>query len=166
MQWALYVLALVIAYLAHTTLPPAWIPGWLDLLLVIALVCGLAAPAAEARLAGWLAGFAQDVGTVGPLGLHAFALGAAVLLLTLMRDAVNRTLWWVRWLLAFVAAIPTQIVVSIHYRYYQFVETSWWSLITSSLATALAAALIAATITGLPAMLGRKRRGRPAHARW
>ncbi len=166
MLWALYVLALVLAYLAHTTVPPTWMPEWLDLLLVIALVCGLTAPAAEARLAGWITGLAQDIGTVGPLGLHAFTLGLAALLLTLMRDAVNRTLWWVRSLLAFVAAVPAQVIIVIHYRYYQFVESSWWSLLSSALLTAIAAAVIAATITGLPSMMGRKRRRRSAPARW
>ena len=164
MPWGLFTLALLVTYVLQTAALARFAPEWLDLLLVLALICGLTAPAIEARLAGWLVGFAQDVGSSGPLGLHALALGLAVFALTQFREMINRELWWVRWLAGFIVAWPAQLIIALHERYWQGVSTSLAALLGQSLATALAASFLAALLLALRALLGRRRRY--SYVRW
>ncbi len=160
MPWTLFGLALAATFLVQTAAMHLAAPRWLDLLLTLALVCGLMAPVADGRLAGWITGFAYDIGGTGPLGLHALALGLAVIIASSLRDMVNRSLWWVRWLIAVVAAVPAQLLVEWHFKYYQGGDFVWSQVLIGS----AAAALLAAVIAGLPAY--SKRRKRHASARW
>jgi rod shape-determining protein MreD len=164
MPWGLFSVALLIVYLLQSAMLGHFAPAWLDLFLAFALLCGLAGPLWEARLAGWIVGLAQDVGTDGPLGIHALALGLTVLLLTRMREAVNRELWWVRWLVGFLVAVPAQLLVQVHDRYFQGAAVSWPHMLGHALLTALVAALLAALAVRLPVLL-RRRRSYSA-ARW
>lgn len=157
MPWGSFSVALLIVYLVQTAILGPFALGWLDLLLALALVGGLHAPATEARLAGWITGLAQDVGTDGPLGIHALALGLAVVLLTSLRELVNRELWWVRWLVGFLVAVPAQLLVQIHDRYLQHAQITWPHMLGQALLTALAAALVAALAVRLPALVRRRR---------
>jgi rod shape-determining protein MreD len=165
MPWGYFALALLGTYVVQTSVLPHFSPQWLDLLVVLALVCGLTAPAAEARLAGWIAGFAQDAGTAGPIGLHAFTLGLAILVLTYLREMVNRQLWWVRGLVAFVVAMPAQLLVHLHIRLYQGASLPMYRIFLESAATAAAAAVLAALLVGLPGAIRRRQR-RHSAARW
>jgi rod shape-determining protein MreD len=156
MSWGLFAVALLIVYLLQTAVLPHVAPQWLDLLLAFALLCGLTAPVADARLAGWIIGLAQDVGGDGALGVHALALGLAVLLLTRLREVVNRELWWVRWLAGLVVSWPTQFLVQLHDRYLQQANLSWPHMLGYTLLTALAASLLAALVLRLPSALRRR----------
>jgi rod shape-determining protein MreD len=157
MPWGLYTVALLLVYLAQSAVLPHFAPQWLDLFLAFALVCGLTAPVADARLAAWIAGLAQDIGGDGPLGIHALALGLAAWLLTCVRELANRELWWVRWLAGFITAAPAQLVLQVHARYYQGAAISWPGMIGYSLLSALAASLLAAAVVRLPTLLRRRR---------
>ncbi|MBP7744579.1 MAG: rod shape-determining protein MreD [Phycisphaerae bacterium] len=164
MSWRLFIVALLVTYVVQTAILKHFAPEWLNLLLVLALVVGLSAPAIDARLAAWIVGFAVDAGTDGPLGLNALALGLAVLGLTYLREMVNRELWWVRWLAAFLVAMPAQLFVRLYEHYADDTALGWLQLIGQALATSLVAALLAALILHLPALLGRRRRY--SAARW
>ncbi len=154
----LFTIALLVTYLLQTAVVPLVGLPDLDLLLVLALVCGLAAPVQEARLAGWITGFVQDVGSASPVGLHALALGLAVLGLTYLREWVNRHVWWARWLIGFVVAWPAQFLVQLHLRFLQGADRPWSRMVLEALVTALIAALLAALLVALPSMFGRRRR--------
>jgi len=158
MRWGPFILILLMAYLLQTALLSHAAPKCVDLLWAVALVCGLTAPAADARLAGWLTGFLQDVGTTGPLGLHALALGLAIMVLTHLRDAVNRELWWVRWLTAALVTLPAQLLIQVHFHYWQGAWGTWWTMLSQSLSTAVVTGLLAALIVGAPRLLHRRRR--------
>ena len=159
MPWGLFSLALLLAYVLQTAVLQHFDNlAWLDLLLALALACGLMAPIAEARLAGWITGLAQDIGTDGPLGLHALAAGLAVLALTALRELVNREVWWVRWLAALAVALPAQLLVQLHDRYLQGAAVTWGLMVGHALETALAAALLAALAPGVSRLLKRRRR--------
>jgi len=158
MRWGLFILALLVVYIAQTAALPLFAPSWVDMLLILALVYGLTAAPTEARLAGWIIGFAQDVGSLGPLGLHALALGLATCGLTYLREAVNRELWWVRGLAAFVVAWPAQLLVLLHMRFLQNAPLSTLRILFDSFATAATAALIAGLLVGLPSVWRRRRR--------
>ncbi len=156
MAWGLFAIALLIVYLLQTTVLPHVAPQWVDLLLAFALLCGLTAPAPDARLAGWIVGLAQDVGGDGALGVHALVLGLAVLLLTRLREVVNRELWWVRWLAGFVVSWPTQLLGELHDRYLQGAAHSWPHMLGYALLTALTASLLAALVLRLPSAFRRR----------
>ncbi|MCK4341346.1 MAG: rod shape-determining protein MreD [Phycisphaerae bacterium] len=165
MPWGIFILALLITYLLQTTVLRLASVEPLDLLLTLALVCGLAAPVQEARLAGWFTGFAQDIGSAGPLGLHALLLGLAVLVLTRLRELVNQHLWWARWLIMFIVAFPAQVLLQLHLRFLQGAHLSWSRMGLDALTTAMLASLLAALLLGLPAVFrGRRHRRHPA--RW
>jgi rod shape-determining protein MreD len=166
MPWWRFAFALLITYLIQTTLLRHIAPPAVDLLVVLALVCAWSAPPVEARLAGWITGFLQDVGSAGPLGLHALALGLMVLLLTYLREHVNREVWWVRWLVGLVAVFPLQLLVHLHQRYWQDAAVSWSRMLAESLATAAATGLLGALVLVLPALLGARRRRFTPHRRW
>jgi rod shape-determining protein MreD len=157
MRWWPFGFALLAAYIVQATLV-GWLKGtayvfeWVDLLLMVALVVGLAAPVAEARLAGWITGLAADFQSVGPMGLYAFAFGLAVYVLTLLREQVNRELWWVRWLAGFIVALPAVLLVRMHERIYQgLLGLSAWRIVELSVMGAAIAALGAALVLALPA---------------
>lgn len=160
MPWGWFSIALLVTYVLQTAAVPYVGVTALDLLLVLALLCGLVAPAQEARLAAWITGFVQDIGTApgSPLGLHALAFGLAVLGLTYLREWVNRHVWWVRWLIAFLVAWPTQFLVHLHTRFLQGADLPWSRMVLEALVTALLAALLAALLVALPTALGRRRR--------
>lgn len=169
MRWGVYLLLLLLAWVLQSTLLPLLGVRWLDLLLVLALVYGLAAPVADARLAAWFTGLAQDLASSGPLGLHAFVLGLAVLGLTYVREWVNHNLWWARWLVAFSVAWPAQLVLCLHQRFLQDAPESaltWGRIISDALLVSVVAALLAAAILGLPMLVGRRRHRRRPAPRW
>ena len=130
----------------------------LDLMLVLALVYGLLAPVNDARLAGWIIGLATDLMTEGPIGIYALALGLTALLVTLLRETMNRRLWWVRLLIGLLAAVPGQLLVLLHLRFIQGAQVgAWWEMLWSAVILSAAAALLAALITSLPRLAPRHR---------
>ena len=80
------------------------------------------------------------------------------LALTWLRELVNRDVWWVRWLVAFVVALPAQFLVRLHDRYLQGALLTWGQMVGQALETALAASLLAALAPGVPKLLRRRRR--------
>ncbi len=168
MRWGLFAVALLVTFIVQTTVLRSLGGSPCDLLLTLALVSGLIAPPREARLAAWLTGLAQDMGTGGfrsPLGLYALSLGLAGWLLTHLREQVNRHLWWARWVIAFAAAVPSQILVRVHLRFLQGEVLSWWQIIGQALVSSAAAGLLAAIVAGVPAAYRRYRQRRTA-LRW
>ncbi len=163
MPWSLYAVGLLAAFLLQTAVLPLLPLDAVDLLLTLALICGLAAPVPEARLAGWGAGFVKDLDTDGPLGLHAVLCGLAVLLLTVVRAQLNLQLWWVRWLLATAVAWPVELAARLHQALTLGTSASVGGLVLGSLLTAVVAGLLAALLLALP---GRAPRRRASHRRW
>lgn len=163
MGWLALTLSLIVAYLFQTTVftPADW-P--VDLFLVVALVAGLSAPTPDARLAAWFSGLAADLGTVGPIGVHALALGLTGLLLTQLRSTVNEYLWWARFWVALLAAIPGHILILLHLRYFQADLSLTWMdfFLPAGLPIAAGAA---ALITQLSVFRQRRRRQSLASAR-
>ncbi len=166
MRWTLFIFALLIVFLVQTT--ALRFIGWpaLDLLLALALICGLAAPAPDARLAGFFVGFAQDLDASGPVGLHALALGLAALLLTWLREVVNLQVWWVRWLISFLAGFPAVLLVRLHQRFAQGAAFTWLEMLGSAALTAAVAAVLATIVLGLPTALKHRRRRRRPMPGW
>jgi cell shape-determining protein MreD len=166
MAWGAFAIALVLAYLVQTGVA-ALIPlPSFDPFLVLALLVGLLAPTYDARIAAWIAGFVQDLGSADALGIHAFTLGLTGLLLTHLREIVNVRVWWVRGLAALVAAWPGQLIYLLHLNYWAGVgAVSLGDVVVSATWTALLAAALATIIHALPWLVGRRRRGtRPIRA--
>lgn len=161
MAWGWFALATAAVLLVQTTILPLFPLKWVDLLLALALVCGLAAPSMDARLAAWMVGFAQDLASAGPMGLNALVFGLAVSAMTYLREIVFRQRWPARLLVAMAAALPAQLIVLtwLHAR-----QGEWLSILLQASTTALAASAVAAVVVGLPGALGRGRRGR--YSRW
>ena len=89
-----------------------------------------------------------------------------VVLLTYLREHVNREVWWVRWLVALVAVFPLQILVRLHERYWQDAALSWSRMFGDALATAVVAGLLATLLVALPNLLGARRHRFTPHRRW
>ncbi|MGD8453041.1 MAG: hypothetical protein PVJ57_14580 [Phycisphaerae bacterium] len=150
MTWLGLLAALLVSLVLQTGLH--WLglasPYGVDLLLALALIYGLAAPLAEARLAGWIIGFGVDLMTEGPLGAHAFALGLTAYFLTVLRERVNGTLWWIRLAICFLAALPGQVLLGLHLRYVlDATGAGLGGLLVSALVLSLTGALVAALAT-------------------
>lgn len=162
MSWVGLVAALVVTVLLQTTvcrlgdLPLID----LDLMLVLALLYGLMARVHDARIAAWIIGFVCDLTTEGTLGVHALAFGLTGLFLTQMREVANQRLWWGRALVAFLAAVPGQLLVPLHLRFVQGGGTnvgSMWQIFGSAVLISAVAAFLAALVTLLPPLAPRRR---------
>jgi rod shape-determining protein MreD len=156
MAWVAFSIALLVVYVVQVACHYL-LPGWLDLLAALALYYALTAPDADAWLAGWIVGFLQDVGSGTPLGVHAVALGLAARLLTWLRDLVNRELWWVRWLVASIAACGPLLLVELHLRLCLDGSTTVVGMLWNAVATATVAGLVAALASEVPGLLNRRR---------
>lgn len=163
-MWWTFAFVLLAVHLLQTTLFAFVGGGLIDLYLSLALVCGLVMPVHDARLAAVMTGFAQDLGSIGPLGTNAFALGLTGLVATLLRPHFNWFAWYSRALVTLLSALPGLIVQRLHAAWIQSAPGAGvWTEILQVLATAFIAAGIAVAITQLP-RLGR-RRGRRAELR-
>ncbi|MGE3182779.1 MAG: rod shape-determining protein MreD [Phycisphaerae bacterium] len=159
MKWLLFWISLAIVFLLANAVLSRWAPAYIDLFLMLTLVVALIAPVHDARLAGWLVGFAQDIGTTGPIGPFAFSLGLTAWIATMMRESFNLKLWWVRFLVAFTAGATGQLILRgfQHYALDMFATTRDW--MGSAFSAAAVAGLVAATVTATVAFRRRGRRG-------
>jgi rod shape-determining protein MreD len=131
----------------------------LDLLLVVVLVCGLSAPASDARLAALLIGFAADLLSGGPMGVNTFAFGVTGLLVTKLREVINRHAWLGRLVIAFLAALAGEAILVLHLCYLQGVDLGGFTKgLLAAGSIAAPAATAAALLTLLPALAPRRRR--------
>lgn len=162
MPWVVFALALLVALLLQTAVLPLLPQAvTLDLLLTLALVCGLVAPVHEARLAGWIVGFVYGLASIGTLGVHALAYGCAAVVLTRLRSEINVYIWWGRAILAFLGAWPAELMIRLHMRFWQLaLPDPWWRIVGGATLTALLVSLLAAALTGLPGWLSAPRRHR------
>lgn len=168
MPWNAYFIALLIAFLLQTAVVQLFGLQSLDLLFALALFCGLTAPALDARLAAFWAGFAADIGSGGPIGAGACAFGLAGLLVTWLREALNVQIWWVRLLVAFLGAVPAQACYLAYAHYWlRSLALSFWQAALYVIVVSTLAALAAVGLTSLPLFLGwDRRRRRYPRPRW
>lgn len=145
-----FVIALVVTYLLQTSVVGVLGLRHVDLFLTLALLYGLLARAQDAPLAAWGIGLAQDLGTLDPLGIHAFCLGLVALAATRMRAGLNVSALWPRALVSVASAWMGMFA----YRAFMLLRTddagSWWSALGGSLGTALIASGLALLITLSP----------------
>jgi cell shape-determining protein MreD len=159
MAWGGFALALVLAYLVQTGVAAALHLPYFDAFLLVAVLCGFLAPTHDARLAAWITGLAQDLGSADALGIHAFTLGLTGLLVTWLREVGNVGVWWVRGMAAFLAAWPGQLVYLLHLHYWTgHASSSLGRLIVTATLTSLVAAVLATLISTAPWLLHRRRR--------
>ena len=159
MAWGGFTIALLLAYLLQTGVAALLSVPYFDAFLVLALLCGLLAPTHDARIAAWIVGLAQDLGSVDALGIHAFTLGLTGLLLTKLREVGNVRVWWVRGLAAGLAAWPGQMIYLLHLHYWAGPgSASFWNLVAAATLTSLVAAALATLINALPGVMHRQRR--------
>ncbi len=152
MPWGMFGIGLFVVFLLQATIVRGLGAPYLDLYLAYALFLGLVLPAVDARLAALLVGLAQDLGGADPLGLHAFMLGLAAVILTRLRPLVNLSVWWVRLGVCTLAALPPLLLEFLHARWWRGAPAPTW---TGFLGIALATALLAG---GLVAALTVQRR--------
>jgi rod shape-determining protein MreD len=168
MNWMVLAASLIVTLVVQTTIGRLlnFSAISLDLLLVLVMIYALVAPAYDARLAGWIIGFAVDVTTEGALGVHAFAFGLTALFITQLREGVNRQLLWGRLLVTCLGALPGQFLVYLHLRFIQpgAENYTWGGMLGGALLFALTAAVVATLITPLVAPTVPRRRStvRPA----
>lgn len=158
MRWGAFFVTLLVTLIVQRSL--VWVLGGgfaaIDLFLTLAVLCGLCAPTHDARIACWLIGLVQDLGTdPAALGANALALGLFAVFITVLRDWVQTRDWWMRWAISFVTAWPSQIAVATY-------ERAWighginslgslllWTAVASSIASALAVFVAAQPWFGL-----------------
>jgi len=159
MAWGGFAIALLLVYLVQVALAALLRLPALDLFLVLALLCGLLCPTYDARLAAWVTGLAQDVGSADALGVHAFALGLTGLLLTHLREYGNVGVWWIAGLMALAAAWPGQVIYLLHLHYLSGPGlVSFWQLLLAATLTSALGAAIATLINALPWAAHHRRR--------
>lgn len=159
MAWFPYVLVLLVAYVLQTSLVRILDLPLVDLCLTLALVVSFVAPMVDARLAAWLAGLVEGLGSSGALGAYALAFGLAGLILTALRGVININAWFGRVVAAVLAAWPAQLLIDLHVRFWVGPgDRTIWEDIWHAFWVAVVAALLSATITGLPALVAARRR--------
>jgi rod shape-determining protein MreD len=111
------VLGVGLTVLVQTVLvPEIRVPGaevGPDLLLTTACLCALYAPALQAIAAGWVCGFAKDVFSTGPLGLHALVFAALAALLARRRGDLFRDHPLTQVSLVAVCALACEVVTGL-----------------------------------------------------
>ncbi|MFO0839941.1 MAG: hypothetical protein U1D55_15625 [Phycisphaerae bacterium] len=157
MPWSVVALLLVVTFVLQTAVVSLMGLHYADLFLSLALLCGLVMPIYDGRIAAWAIGLVQGLGSQDALGIHALLLGLAAILLTNLRAAVNLSLWWARWLIAFVAAWPVQILYLAYQRFAEGQTVGWIEIVFGSAFSALIAGLFAALVTALPILVTTRR---------
>jgi rod shape-determining protein MreD len=119
MKWLQFVILAVIAVVCQTTVVEAMAihgirPNWV---FILAVHYALWAPWPEAAIAGWLLGLTLDMTSMGRVGVHAFTFGAAVWLITYIRQAVFRDHALTQFVITFVMMFAVQGVVVFYH---------WW----------------------------------------
>ena len=159
MPWGVLAAAVLLVYLLQTAVIGLLGWSWIDLFLILALLAALLAPLHDARIAGWVIGFAQDLSSTDVIGIHAFTLGLACLLLTSMRGVLNLRVWWSRILVVFLCAWPAPLLYALHLRFWTGAESiSASNIILGSAAQAMVAAATATALTAWPTFRFRKNR--------
>lgn len=158
MPWLWFSAALlVVSILQSTVMVHAW--STIDLYIILTIVWALSAPTYDARVAGWIIGLVQDLGTVSPLGLHAFALGLTALAVTILRENIFRQTLYTRSVVGAVGALPGVLLVPIHLWFVHNLPTDgFWRTVVYVVLTPVFSAVIAAAILELPNWTGRSRR--------
>lgn len=157
MSWSGFAAALVAALVLQTTVVSVLdLP--IDLFLVLALICGLVLPVHDACLAAWITGFAQDLTSLDPLGLHAFCLGLVGWAMTRVRDLLNVHVWWTRGITMFIASliglVPEEVF---RIGWLQQSAGTWLGAVLSPIVPAAVGALLATIAAGLPwFVIGRR----------
>jgi hypothetical protein len=161
---------LLVVFLLQKSL--VWTLGWdlrsVDLFLALALICGLSAPAADARLAAWVCGLARDLaGAPAELGLHSLTLGLTGLILVWMRDSGGGAVWWTRLVCCVLAAWAGRFVYSLLAAMVAGTGSATaWTHIAESFWIAPVSSVLALLGMTLPSLFfGRRRRYRAAR-RW
>lgn len=159
MPWAVFGIALLGVLLLQTTLLAALgLNDDLDLFLVLTILCGLLAPTLDARIAGWLIGLCQDLSSGAGLGPRALALGLTAWLITLLRDWIPVRPLLTRLIVAFVAALPGQMLALAHSFWWRGHGTATFGrLLVLALLSSLLAAVLAVALTCLPWLAQRRR---------
>lgn len=152
MRWALFAAGLLVIYVVTRGVWfrfPLLAP--VDLFLTYALVCALFARAPDAGLAGWIVGLAQDLGSEGPVGIHAVSLGLAGVIVASLRETFNVRVWWPRWLTLFGAAAPAAVLVGLYRHFWRSGgELGLAAVLGGALWIALIAATLALLVTAVP----------------
>jgi rod shape-determining protein MreD len=152
-------LLLVVTLLQTAVVPVLGLRSYVDLLAILTLCVGFMAPLHFAQLAGWMIGLVYGLATLSPLGVHAFALGLAAWIVTLLRGPLNADLWWLRVAVGLAAIWPAQLVIALHARIWEDARPeSLAGMIAGTFLRSASAALLAAFITLVPGMLRRRRR--------
>jgi len=159
-SWTRLLIALLVVIVVQTTVCAlVRVPRMpVDLPLVLALVYAIIAPAADARLAGLLIGFAVDLTTDGPVGVCAFAFGLTGLIATRLRGVLNSYFWLGRLSIGLLSALPGQLLILFHLRYIQGARMpASLGAVGGVIWTCLVASAICTFITALPALSPRRR---------
>lgn len=160
MPWLWFALVLAATWVVQTSLLEHVWPA-VDLFVVLALILGFSAPTYDARIAAWICGFAQDLGSESQLGIHAVALGLTGLVVTQLREQIFRQVFVTRLVTGLLAAIPGQIVIEAYRWLIQKAPTGTiGSVVVSVLMVSVVSAVLAATCLQLPVWLGRSNRYR------
>lgn len=145
MRWGAFAAALLFTLLLQKTVLWVFHASAIDLFLTLAVLCALCAPAYDARIACWLIGLVQDLGTdPAALGSNALALGICGLMITILRDWVQTRDWRVRLAISLLCAWPAQIAVVLYDRFWighgtsSLVNLVGWAALSSLIASALA----------------------------
>lgn len=117
-----------------------------DLFLVLMLIYALRAPTAEARLAAFCVGLLQDLAGHGPVGAAAVSYGLAAALLVLLRENLRINLWVARFVLAGLAALVAQTLISTYVLLWLQAGATGVPLVLTILTTSLVAAILAASV--------------------
>lgn len=161
MQWGALCLAIVATYVLQAGM--LWMFGltWFDPFLLLTLLLGLLTAAPQARLAGWVVGLAQDLGSQDVLGIHAFTLGLTALLATQLRRVFNVNVWWARVVVLLLAAWPPQVLYLLHLNYWVSQRTLSLGVIVERAAwLSVATAAVTMFVLTLPWVVAWRRRRR------
>jgi len=154
-----FVLFLLLTYLAQVAALEGLHLRWLDLFLVLALTYALVSPPNEGRVAAWIIGLAQDLGSLDTLGIHAFTLGLTGWLVTHAREVFNAGVWWARLIALFACAWPGQMLYLMHVYYWGgHGGIGPLGLIIHAATLALTAAAATTLLTATPWFLIQRRR--------
>ncbi|MEE8168916.1 MAG: rod shape-determining protein MreD [Phycisphaerae bacterium] len=149
MRWALFAVVLYVVVVVQTALVPFIEVQSVrpDLLVLLAVYLALAAPTAEALLAGWIIGFAVDLNSLSfapasNVGAFALVYGMTVLVIVQLRRFTFRDHGVTYFMSVFAAALAIHAAVNAHTLYVTGQSDRWIDALAISTGTAFYTALI------------------------
>lgn len=173
MRWGAFAAALLGVCIIQTTalsLVGDAVGRYLDLFMVLALLCGLCASPREAPIAAWIVGLVQDLVSIDPFGAHAVGLALGAIAVVRLREWAFADVIWIQACIAAVGGLAAGVAVEL----FRAISLTLWHSGSASpsaapgfpWAVAVVSAVAVVLVVRLPGWITGRGGPRPSRRDW